>query len=137
MLESELSDAALAKLIKKETGAGSESGTVALLWMKRMMQFVTGLLQILVKDGTASLSSASRTSYSKTLRHCHNFITRGVFDTGLRFVPQRETFYKNLANGAPVEKVDQAISDFITIFEPMLVGIDGMYKARKLETLIV
>lgn len=126
----------LPKLIKKESGAGAETGTVALLWMKRMMQFVLGMLKILVADEKASLSTASRTSYSKTLRYCHNIITRGLFDTGLRFAPPRDTFYTNLANGAPVDKVDAAMNDFIATFEPMLNGIDSMYKARSLETLI-
>ncbi len=136
MLEAENGDAKLAKLIKKESGEGAESGTVALLWMKRMMQFVTGMLSILMQDATKQLSGASRESYAKTLKYCHNFVTRGVFDTGLRFVPSRETFFKNLANGAPLDKVDEAMKEFIVIFEPMLTAIDNMYKKRDLEPLI-
>jgi len=122
--------------MKKESGAGNETGTVGLLWMKRMMQFVTGMLEHLMADPASTLSGASRASYAKTLRYCHNFVTRGVFDTGLRFVPAREAFFKNLGHGAPPEKVDEALKEFITIFSPMLKSIDSMYKKRELEPLI-
>ncbi len=136
VLDAEMNDNGLEKSIRKENSAGGQTGTVALLWMKRMMQFVTGLLVNLTEDAAATLSSASRASYAKTLRFCHNFVTRGVFDTGLRFVPARDTFYRNLANGAPIEKVEAALKEFIAVFEPQLKGIDAMYRARDLEPLI-
>lgn len=123
-------------MIKNEKGAGVDSATCALLWMKRMMQFVLGMLKNLLDDPAATLSSASRDSYSKTLRLCHNFITRTLFDKGLLLVPARETFFKNLAQGAPLEKVEEAMKEYVTIFEPMLLAIDADFKKRELEPLI-
>lgn len=136
VINEETKDPKMLKLIKNESGVGGETGTVALLWMKRMMQFVCGLLKAIVTDSAISLSSASRKSYSSTLRHCHNFITRGAFDTGLRFAPSRETFYKNLSGGEDVARVGTALAQFLTIFEPQLNGIVTMYKAKSLEPYI-
>lgn len=134
-----MSDKKLQKLIKSESGVGSDTGTVALLWMKRTMQFVLGLLKALVTDASISLSSASRKSYAATLRYCHNFVTRGVFDTGLRFAPSRESFYKNLAGGgagADVGEVERALEEFLGVFEPVVEGIVGLYKEMGLEPYI-
>lgn len=100
------------------------------------MQFVCGLLQLIVEDLSITLSSASRKSYAKTLRYCHNLITRGVFDTGLRFAPSREVFYKNLVGGSDVSKVDGAMKEFMEIFAPQLDGVVAMYKAKNLEPYI-
>lgn len=136
VIEKEMSDPAYAKLIKKETGKGQSAGTVALLWMKRTMQFVCGMLKLLIEDTSTTLSSASRKSYGETLSFCHNFITRGTFDTGLRFAPSRETFYANLTGGQDVDKVDGAMKDFVTVFQPQLDGIVDLYKSRGLEPYI-
>lgn len=134
VIEKEMSDPSYAKLIKKESGKGQSAGTVALLWMKRTMQFVCGLLKLLIDDVDMSLSNASRKSYAETLSFCHNFITRGTFDAGLRFAPSRETFYSNLTGGQDVDKVDGAMKDFLEVFKPQLEGIVELYKSRGLET---
>lgn len=137
VLDEEAKDPKLKKLIKAETGAGAESGTVALLWMKRTMQFVIGLLQGLVDDSKVTLSSASRKSYSSTLRYCHNIITRGIFDTGLRFAPSRESFFKNLAGGSDdTSQVSVALVEFLSVFQLQLDGIVVMYKEKGLEPYI-
>lgn len=100
------------------------------------MQFIAGLLRSLVADATVSLSSASRQSYSETLRYCHNFVTRGVFDTGLRFAPTRETFYTNLTGDSDMQKVDSAMRDFVQVFQPQVDALVAMYHQKKLEPYI-
>lgn len=136
VIEEETKDPKMLKNIKSETNGGGETGTVALLWMKRTMQFVCGLLKGLILDASVSLPTASRKAYSASLKHCHNFITKGVFDTGLRFAPSRESFYKNLAGGGDVSRVEAALADFLSIFEPQLDGIVAMYKGKSLEPYI-
>lgn len=136
VLDNELSDPKMKKHILKETSQGSETAAVGLLWLKRTMQFVIGLLRYLVQDASITLSSASRKSYSESLRYCHNLITRGVFDTGLRFAPSRESFYNNLAAGEDLSKVNTSMKEFLDIFDPQLDGIIAMYKAKGLEPYI-
>lgn len=132
----ETRDPKMLKNIKSESNGGGETGTVALLWMKRMMQFVCGLLKGLVADASVSLPTASRKAYSASLKHCHNFITKGVFDTGLRFAPSKESFFKKIAGGGDVKRVDASLREFLGIFEPQLNGLIAMYKARSLEPYI-
>lgn len=132
----EMNDPALAKLIKKETGDGSNSGTVALLWMKRTMQFIAGLLRVLIDDASASLSSASRQSYAKSLKLCHNFFMRSAFDAGLRFAPTRETFYTNLTGDSDVQKVESAMRDFVAVFQPQVEAFAAFYLEQNLEPYI-
>lgn len=112
------------------------SGTLALLWMKRTMQFIAGLLHILTEDAAVSLASASRQSYSKTLRHCHNFVTRCAFDAGLRFAPNKATFYKNLTGDSDMQKVDEAMRDFVSVFKPQVDAIASLFHQHNLEPYI-
>lgn len=109
------------------------SGTLALLWMKRTMQFIAGLLYILTEDTAVSLASASRQSYSKTLRHCHNFVTRCAFDAALRFAPNKATFYKNLTGDSDMHKVDEAMRDFVGVFKPQVDAIVSLFHQYNLE----
>lgn len=136
LIETEMEDAAYLKMIKKEVGKGQNSATVALLWMKRTMQFILGLLIGLVDDRDVTLSAASRKSYATSLKFCHNFITRNIFDTGLRFAPTKLTFYKNLTGDDNVDKVTDAISDFVVVFKPQVDAIVKFYLQKGLEPFI-
>lgn len=136
VINEETKDPKMLKLIQKETGAGQNTGTVALLWMKRTIQFVCGLMKYLIDDASITLSSASRKSYSETLRYCHNIVTRGVFDTGLRFAPTRQTFYANLTGDADVRKVDNAMRDFMNVFKPQVDALVQLYHDKGLEPYI-
>lgn len=136
MLDKELGNKELKPLILKEEGIGSSTGTVALLWMKRTMEFVLGLIRGLVEDASVTLATASRASYSKTLRYCHSFIVRNVFDTGLRFAPAREVFIRNLSGSSADAKVDEAFKEFSTVGDVVLKNIVDTYYARELETCV-
>lgn len=136
MIAAEIEDSKLSKLIRKELGEGQNTGTVGLLWMKRTMQFICGLLVLLLEDSSISMSAASRKSYSQTLKYCHNLLTRTAFDTALRFAPARETFYKNLTGGQDVSKVDQALREYLEVFKPQVDAIVELYDSKRLELLI-
>jgi hypothetical protein len=133
VLKSEMADASYARLIRAEKGAGCDSGTVAMLWMKRTMQFVHGLMGNLLADPAASLADASRKSYAGSLSLCHPWVTRGVFDTGLRFAPARKAFYSSLGGGNDPTKVESAIRDFVAAMDPPLEHLTALYRANSLE----
>lgn len=136
VLKSELADKAYAKQIRAESGAGRDSGTVALLWMKRVMQLIHGLLQNLLGDASVSLADASRRSYACNLRLCHPWITRNLFDAGLRFAPAREKFYQNLGGAGEEQKVEAALKECLDAMTPLVQNITAMYSARDLEPYI-
>lgn len=56
----------------------SNSATMALLWMKRGLEFIREFLNELLR-GEPDLSQALGTAYSKTLRNYHGWVVRGVF----------------------------------------------------------
>jgi Glycolipid transfer protein (GLTP) len=136
LLKAELGDSAYSALIKSETGRGRNSGSVAMLWMKRTLQFVVGLVNHLLTDPVISLSEASRKSYSATLKKCHPFITRNVFDAGLRFVPSRKVFYENIAGADDAAKAEAGLAEFVAASTPLMNSLIFSYKQNKLETLV-
>lgn len=135
-MTAELGDAKYAKLIRAEKGAGSDSGSVALLWMKRTIQFVDGLMRILVADMKATLPDAARKSYAGNLSLCHNFITRNLFDTGLRFAPARKVFYGNLGCGKDFARAEAGIREMVDAVDPVLKHLISLCKVHSLETYI-
>jgi hypothetical protein len=135
LLEAEMRDPISEELIRKVSGRGRDSGAVALLWMKRVLSFVRGLVHILLDDPEAALSHASRQSYATSLAPCHNIITRGVFSTGLRFAPSRTVFYENLAGPGNATKVDVALTEFLGAMDAVLNPILALYERYGLETI--
>lgn len=136
LLSSELSDSASAQLIRAEKGIGSDSGTVATLWMKRTMQFVNGLMRNLLADSGCSLADAARKSYGENLGLAHPWVTRRLFDAGLRFAPARTTFYKDLGGGSDRTKIEKAIQNCFASMEPVLTNLLALYQRHELELYI-
>jgi hypothetical protein len=136
LLKAELGDKSYSALIKTESGRGRNSGSVAILWMKRTLQFVIGLIHQLLADPTKSLSDASRKSYAATLKKCHPFITRNIFDTGLRFVPARKVFYANIVGGQDDAKAEAGLAEFVDASAPLMDCLVFSYKQNQLETII-
>lgn len=136
LLAAEMSDAKFAKDIRAERGDGASSGAVALLWMKRTVQFVDGLLRRLLASPTASLADAARASYAVNLSLCHNFVTRGVFDTGLRFAPARDVFYANLGCRGDEAKARAGLQEMVDAVRPVLESVEEVLARHELETYI-
>jgi hypothetical protein len=136
VVKSELSDGAYEKLIRAEKGAGCESGAVATLWMKRTMQFVHSLLRNLLSDPECSLADAARKSYGENLGLAHPWVTRRVFDTGLRFAPARNTFYNDIGGGEDFTTVEGAMKECVETMGPLLSNLVALFAQLNLETCI-
>lgn len=132
----ELSDSDYAKLIRSEKGEGCDSGTVATLWMKRTIQFVSGMMQFLLADPESTLADAARKSYAETLGLAHPWVTRRVFDTALRFAPARATFYKDLGGGSDRALIESAIQECFDAMEPVIANLAAVYRKNELELLV-
>lgn len=136
VVKRELSDSDYAKLIRSEKGKGCDSGTVATLWMKRTIQFVSGMMQSLLADPDSTLADAARKSYAETLSLAHPWVTRRLFDTALRFAPARATFYKDLGGGSNRHLIESAIQECFDAMGPVLTNLIDLYKKDDLETLV-
>lgn len=123
-----------------ETGVDSneKSGTIALLWIKRVMEFVHEIILGLVEDSDVELRIAARTAYGKTLRFCHGFAIRALFETGILLSPTRAVFYRNLMGGVVGEKdkVQKDFKEFLQVLDPVLQLIVSFYQERNLEKFI-
>lgn len=67
------------------------SATMALLWMKRGLEFIAGFLDEL-KRGEENLSVAASTAYATSLKPFHGWVVRGVFAVAVKALPYRSTF---------------------------------------------
>lgn len=99
------------------THTSSSSDTKGLLWLKRGMGFVLGVLQRMVERPQASLKEVVGETYSATLHQYHNWLTQRAFGVAFNFVPSRESLLKALGGGATLEA---EISAFLAEFTPVL-----------------
>jgi Glycolipid transfer protein (GLTP) len=136
LLTAEMADPADEALIRKGAGRGRDSGAIALLWIKRVVQFVSSLVRVLLDKPEVTLADASRQAYASTLSLCHNFILRGVFDTGLRFAPARSVFYENIAGRGNTGTVDGGLRDFLVAADSVFAPIVELYRSNRLEQTI-
>lgn len=82
------------------------SATMALLWMKRSLEFIAGFLEE-IKKGEENLSVAASNSYSASLKPYHGWVVRGVFAVAVKALPYRSTFLSllNPSEGTVDEQV--------------------------------
>eukprot|EP00873_Tetraselmis_striata_P019486 jgi/Tetstr1/439750/TSEL_028164.t1 len=81
--------------------ADGASVTKGMLWLKRAMQFIAGLIQALVDDKSLSVSTAASNTYKATLSKYHGMLTGGAFSMALKLVPARDTFLAKLECADP------------------------------------
>jgi Ca2+:H+ antiporter len=92
-------------IITDEVDAGSHTAsascTKGLLWLKRAMQFITELLNLLTFSTTTSepamtMSDAVSQSYASTLQPFHGWIVGSTFTVAFKLAPTRDTFFEKL-----------------------------------------
>jgi len=111
----------------------SSSGTEALLWLKRTLQFILRLLFRIAHEPseTLSLSQSALEAYDSTLRSCHNWILVQMFHGALLCLPSRERFFSSLGPSEPSVRTDMA--RFVLIFGPILRVVEEHYLHAGLE----
>ncbi|XP_064617425.1 pleckstrin homology domain-containing family A member 8-like [Liolophura sinensis] len=125
--------------IKLKQYQHSSSATVALLWMKRSLEFMRMLLQEL-SDGQEELLTCITNAYGKTLRNYHSWVVRGVFALAVKAVPYRDQFIKKLAideNDAEHPEFHKLlycdIDEYITALDVLLKILQDFYSANDLD----
>ncbi|XP_060603285.1 pleckstrin homology domain-containing family A member 8-like isoform X2 [Ruditapes philippinarum] len=69
----------------------ASSATMALLWMKRSLEFISGFLDE-IKKGEEDLGAAASKAYADSLKPFHGWVVRGVFAVAVKALPYRSTF---------------------------------------------
>ncbi|XP_062576311.1 pleckstrin homology domain-containing family A member 8-like [Saccostrea cucullata] len=117
----------------------SSSATVALLWMKRGLEFIKEFLQEIVNN-QQDLSLAAGNAYSKSLRPYHGWVVRGVFAVAVKALPSREVFISLLAvpgeENEGADFIHSLIADMennITAIGEILRILNDFYKVHTLD----
>ncbi|KAK2178970.1 hypothetical protein NP493_521g01106 [Ridgeia piscesae] len=77
--------------IKARQCRDSCSATIALLWLKRAIEFCCEFL-VEFASTTDDLTVIANTVYSKTLKDFHSYVVRGAFKLALKSMPTRREF---------------------------------------------
>lgn len=109
-----------------------ERGTEALFWCNRVMSFVDNLVLHLIND--EELGNAALMAYRNTLANNHNGVTRGIFENALHFLPDTNTFLRNLYNikdAAPteehVQQLKAAMKEFRKATKPHIEAFQAVF----------
>ncbi|XP_041374810.1 pleckstrin homology domain-containing family A member 8-like [Gigantopelta aegis] len=76
----------------------SNSATVALLWLKRGLEFILEFLREFC-SGETDLTLCAANAYSRSLKPFHGWVVKGVFAVAVKALPYRETFVSHLSVG--------------------------------------
>jgi len=77
------------------------SAAMALLWMRRMLQFQTSMFDQLLVDTSGVLTAAARSAYASQLEPYHGWLLKNGFRVGLSGLPKRDEFLRRLAPNTP------------------------------------
>jgi hypothetical protein len=69
----------------------------SLLWLKRALRLVEGILQELLAHPTKSMKDCTAAAYATSLKRHHNMVMKGAFGVAVNAAPGREDFISKLA----------------------------------------
>ncbi|XP_067686261.1 pleckstrin homology domain-containing family A member 8-like [Haliotis asinina] len=82
--------------VKAKQHTNSNSATVAILWLKRGLEFILEFMRE-VCSGQLDLTVCASNAYSRSLKPFHGWVVRGVFAVAVKALPYRDVFLSQLA----------------------------------------
>uniref|UniRef100_A0A7S0G3D7 Glycolipid transfer protein domain-containing protein n=1 Tax=Rhodosorus marinus TaxID=101924 RepID=A0A7S0G3D7_9RHOD len=118
--------------VRDQVYMNSTSGTEALLWLKRTLQFILLLLHnIATQESKTPLNECALQAYRDTLKPCHNWVLQRMFDAGLLCVPTRQSFFEEL--GANEDVVRVGMQAFMEVAVNHLNPLVAFFNQERLE----
>ena len=105
----------------------------SLLWLKRALRLVEGILQQLVRHAGKSLRECANAAYASSLRLHHNFVMRSTFSVALNASPSRAEFMRKLSDETEADTL-KTISRVVPSFTKLLDLIERHLVAQRIET---
>lgn len=109
-------------LLREEKARGEakqpKSNANALLWLKRMLEFVASLLRKLLEHSDSSLRAAALDAYEQVLAQYHSWVSYSAFSVMLGVLPSRESFMSELG-GASRAEVEADMQALVLAIEPV------------------
>jgi Ca2+:H+ antiporter len=119
--------------VAKGEHTGSKSCAKGLLWLKRAMQFIVGLVRGIGRG--EDTSTAVQEAYSTTLKPYHGMFSYGAFQTAFRFLPTSETLLAAVCGGGAADEASARaeFAAFAGAFTPLLEEVDAWIEAKGLN----
>eukprot|EP00286_Rhodomonas_abbreviata_P025377 CAMPEP_0181297502 /NCGR_PEP_ID=MMETSP1101-20121128/5274_1 /TAXON_ID=46948 /ORGANISM="Rhodomonas abbreviata, Strain Caron Lab Isolate" /LENGTH=199 /DNA_ID=CAMNT_0023402443 /DNA_START=231 /DNA_END=830 /DNA_ORIENTATION=- len=123
----------LQALLRNEKAAGKhknkEAAAIALLWLKRALQFTFLLLEKVC--GGMDANKAAKEAYEETLMAFHGFMVKKTFQMGLMAAPSTATLLKAL--GDDPKTVMDDMKKFVEYSGPQMAVIDAFLVSEGLD----
>lgn len=131
--EYEFLDAMIEKEVQANEHTSNSSCTKGLLWLKRAMQFVVGLMDKMQQDPMCSVAQAASDAYTEVLSPFHGWITSGIFKVALNVVPSREALFTKLALDTGADTLEADMGRFVSDFGGVLSKIHDYMVSKGLN----
>jgi len=125
-------EATLFTMIEAEAKPTKEGCTgLALLWLKRALYLVEGIMAEFCKDAEAKFKDVVNAAYAGSLKKYHGMVIKGVFSAAMSMCPSRESFLESLGtdNATAIENMKKIQPHFKKILD----NIDEYLKSKKIE----
>eukprot|EP00182_Erythrolobus_australicus_P006229 CAMPEP_0185829996 /NCGR_PEP_ID=MMETSP1353-20130828/571_1 /TAXON_ID=1077150 /ORGANISM="Erythrolobus australicus, Strain CCMP3124" /LENGTH=388 /DNA_ID=CAMNT_0028527845 /DNA_START=217 /DNA_END=1384 /DNA_ORIENTATION=- len=121
---------------KRCGGYTDNSGTVGILWIKRVLQLNLLMLRNVWEDYKSNGGAAKhklrdhlRDAYRRSVHGCYNWLGKKMFGMGLRFAPDVTVFYKSLGFNHEQPFLD-ALQSFLAktghVINPLIVEMNDL-----------
>jgi hypothetical protein len=131
----------LREMIEKEMSGGRDGKAVSLdgkstgcslLWLKRALRFISGMLSAMVSHKEWTMRECVNAGYEGSLKVHHNFVMKNVFSVASRAAPARAAFFSTLGDSEAA--LMPALVEMLRKFEGVLEGIQAMLVEKGIET---
>ena len=106
----------------------------SLLWLKRALRLIDGILKGLVRDATASMRDCCTSAYASSLKKYHNVVMRSAFGVAVNAAPSRAEFMRKLAPASTEAASLKTIGRLLASFSTLLDAIEGFLKEKRIES---
>lgn len=116
--------------------ARSKDGTVvtSLLWLKRALQFLQGLLKEMLRSPQKTLRQCCSVAYESSLKRHHNMVMRGTFHVATNVAPPRDEFLAKLTiAGSGEAAAVKALSKLVPAWGTLLERLDAFLVRERIE----
>ena len=115
----------------KSLSLDGKSTGCSLLWLKRALRFISGMLAAMAKHKDWAMRECVNAGYEGSLKVHHNFVMKNVFSVASRAAPARAAFFATL--GDSEEALMPALVEMLGKFEGVLGGIHAMLVEKGIE----
>lgn len=125
LLANPIENGTLQDMVLAEKDSKKKTGTQALLWLSRGLQFTAEAMQEAVDKPDEELTTAFTNAYGRTLSQYHSMFVRPVFKLAMKACPYRKELWEKL--GKDQDKVNAQLKAWLEALEKIVKIIMDFY----------